>query len=61
MPNWNENKVTIAASEKMVRDYLTEDEGRFYFNMHKLFPERFEPTDPAGNVGWDYDWACDNT
>jgi len=61
MPNWNNNKVTIHATEAMVREYLTEDGGKLYFNMHRLFPERFEATDPAGQAGWDYDWACANT
>ena len=50
MPNWNYNQVDITASEAMVREWLIEDDGQFYFNMHKLFPERFEATDPAGHA-----------
>ena len=50
MPNWNYNQVDITASEAMVREWLIEDDGQFYFNMHKLFPERFEATDLAGHV-----------
>ncbi|MCB1529291.1 MAG: hypothetical protein KDJ45_16530, partial [Hyphomicrobiaceae bacterium] len=61
MPNWNNNQVIISASEEMVREYITEDEGQLYFNMHLLFPDRFEPTDLAGHAGWDYDWAAENT
>ena len=48
MPNWNYNQVAIIASEAMVREWLIEDDGQYYFNMQKLFPERFGPKDPAG-------------
>lgn len=61
MPNWNWNTVKIGAPELQVREYLTIHENRLYFNMHKLFPERFPGTDPAGFDNWDYEWACTNT
>lgn len=57
MPNWNTNIVTIHAPETKVRDYLTTCENHLFFNMHKLFPETFPATDPAGRDNWNYDWA----
>lgn len=63
MPNWNSNGVTISAPLHEVNKYLVYNEGKSCakFNMHKLFPEAFDETDPTGREGWDFDWACDNT
>jgi hypothetical protein len=61
MPNRNTNFVTISAPEDQVRAYLTTDEHQLLFNMHKLFPETFPDTDPAGRTNWNYDWAIANT
>lgn len=54
MPNWVYNEVEIAAPLSEVQAYLFEIDdpdcpgGRTHvFNLHRLFPDRFEPED-----GW---------
>lgn len=61
MPNWNYNSVKIHAPEHEVREWLTEDRGDLYFNMHRLFPERYDADDEAGHKTWNYDWVDEHT
>lgn len=64
MPNWNENQVTIFADTPAVKQYLicdTSTPRRWFFNMSRLFPERFSEDDPSGKIGWNYEWSCTNT
>ena len=67
MPNWVYNEVEIAAPLSEVQAYLFEIDdpdcpgGRTHvFNLHQLFPERFDPEDAWGLIAWDYDWMADN-
>jgi hypothetical protein len=68
MPNWVCNEVEINASLEQVQQFLTiaydmDDPERPVnrFNLHKLYPERFEANDLCGYVAWDYDWMVKNT
>jgi hypothetical protein len=68
MPNWVYNEVEIAASRDEVQpflatDYDMDDPTRpvSRFNLHKLFPERFDADDLCGRKAWDYDWMLVNT
>lgn len=65
MPNWTENTVRIDAPIDAVKSRLLHetDNGRdeYYFNMHKLFAERFAADDLTGSMDWEYDWAVHQT
>jgi len=47
MPNWNYNKVTIAASSDEVKKYLIFLKGEKFpkFNMNRLYPKVFPKKD----------------
>ena len=63
MPNWNYNELTIYAPRTEVKKWLAwrVRNRAYFFNMHKLFPERFGADDKDGFKGWDYDWYVQNT
>ncbi|MGC1497934.1 MAG: hypothetical protein WA790_19170 [Sulfitobacter sp.] len=68
MPNWVFNEVDVHASidEVLVflaTDYDMDDPNRpvSRFNLHKLFPERFDIDDLCGQKNWNYDWMVENT
>lgn len=61
MPNWNFNEVEISAPLEKVKEYLVEENGKIYFNMHKIFPEKFPEDDASGFKNWDYDWMNEHT
>ena len=47
MPNWNTNSVEIHAPLDNVKAWLVPaDNDTYRFNMHLLFPERFDASDP---------------
>ena len=67
MPNWVYNEVEIAAPLSEVQAYLFETadpdcqgQNVYFFNLHRLFPERFEADDQRGLEAWDYDWMREN-
>ena len=67
MPNWVYNEVEIAAPLSEVQAYLFETDDPEYqgqrthfFNLHRLFPERYQADDEQGLKAWDYDWMYDN-
>lgn len=67
MPNWVYNEVEIAAPLCEVQAYVFETDdpegtkGRKirFFNLHLLFPKRFEAEDARGLIAWDYDWMVE--
>lgn len=68
MPNWVYNEVDIHASLDEVQKFLALDNDMddplqpvTRFNLHELFPERFELDDPCGFKAWNYDWMVENT
>lgn len=62
MPNWNENRVTIHAPTDEVKTWLVAgSDDTYFFNMHRLYPERVPADDPCGDATWDYDWFVENT
>jgi hypothetical protein len=68
MPNWVYNEVDIHASLDEVQEFLAVDSDMdepnrpvSRFNLHKLYPERFEADDLCGHKAWDYDWMVENT
>lgn len=68
MPNWVSNELSIAASYDEFRAFMARDTSGpdasllvEYFNLHRLFPERFGPEDLCGFEAWDYDWMVDHT
>ena len=62
MPNWNENRVTIHAPTDEVKTWLVAgSDDTYFFNMHRLYPERVPADDPCGDTTWDYDWFVENT
>ena len=67
MPNWVYNEVEIAAPLSEVQAYLFETvdpecQGQrvHYFDLHRLFPDRFKADDQQGLEAWDYDWMVEN-
>ena len=62
MPNWNENRVTIHAPCDEVKTRLVAGpDDTYFFNMHRLYPERAPADDPCGDATWGYDWFVENT
>ena len=62
MPNWNENRVTIHAPCDEIKTWLLAgSDDTYFFNMHRLYPERAPTDDPCGDATWDYDWFVENT
>lgn len=68
MPNWVYNEVDIHASLDEVGRFLAVDTSTenphnpsTRFNLHQLYPERFEADDLCGFKAWDYDWMIENT
>lgn len=68
MPNWVYNEVDIHASRDEVQKFLAVDPEAAdsscpatHFNLHKLFPRRFEADDLCGFKNWDYDWMVEHT
>lgn len=49
MTNWTQNHVDIDAPLSEVKQRLVHlSEGRWMFNMHRIFPEAYPDSDPAG-------------
>lgn len=49
MPTIITNRVLIRAPRAHVESYLVTDDGKTYFNMHRLFPEFIPSDNPSGN------------
>lgn len=68
MANMVYNEVEIVAPLIEVQAYLFEIDdpestrgGKVHvFNLHRLYPERFEADDQQGLKAWNYDWMTDN-
>lgn len=55
MPNWNSNEVEIFAPLKEVKKYLVPvSKDEYKFNMHQIFPEKFDANDLDGSINWEY-------
>lgn len=61
MPNWNSNIVTICAPLADVQTYFVPASSKYRFNMHLLFPDRFDANDPEGQQNRNYHWFIDHT
>jgi|TARA_R100000935_G_scaffold57366_1_gene91170 hypothetical protein len=68
MPNWVYNEVDIHAPLADVQPFLTIDYDMDdpklpvnRFNLHKLYPDRFDAGDQRGFEAWDHDWMVKNT
>ncbi len=67
MANWNNNAVTIYAPLEVVKTWLIrlspedQDHPVYLFNMHKLFPDRFQSDNQHGTLAGDDGWYDDNT